>query len=605
VRFPGTDGIAGAGTDHAASCIPMRGGKGRRSPMLSASGMLADAMSGGPCIEARASFSAAWPHACVHRLQNFCRSCVRASGGERRLRRIFQAELNHFRHTPPAELRDKRQHEIDARRDATSGQDIAVLHDAAVIDDGAEDREQVPPRPMAGCAAASQKPGCAQNQRSRADRSQITRCRSKPDNLLEKEVVFDGGDAAAAGHQKHVARLDGGQVIQIREREAISGDRAPPQRSHSNVHVGRPREELVRTCEVELSHAVVHRHYYADRLGYRLSSSFNGQATPKVFDRKVTLPYYSAMKAIGCFTSPGFQMLDLAGPAAAFEAANGELESPCYRIHVLAADGGTVTNSLGMAVAASQLDDVALDTLVVIGGRIDPVLSASMLRRIVEASRRCRRVTSVCTGAFTLAAAGLLDTRRATTHWRYAARLQREYPSIRVEADRIFCRDGNVWTSAGITAGIDLALALIEEDHGFAVAKGVAQHLVVYHRRHGGQSQFAASVDLAPKNDRIAATLGYARDHIAEVLTVERLAEAAGMSLRQFSRAFRVQTGATPARVVERLRADLARGRIETTAEPVERIAEAVGFGGSENMRRAFIRIYGHPPQSIRRAVRS
>jgi len=154
VRFPGTDGIAGAGTDHAASCIPMRGGKGRRSPMLSASGMLADAMSGGPCIEARASFSAAWPHACVHRLQNFCRSCVRASGGERRLRRIFQAELNHFRHTPPAQLRDKRQHEIDARRDATSGQDIAVLHDAAVIDDGAEDREQVPPRPMAGCQAA-------------------------------------------------------------------------------------------------------------------------------------------------------------------------------------------------------------------------------------------------------------------------------------------------------------------------------------------------------------------------------------------------------------------------------------------------------------------
>jgi transcriptional regulator GlxA family with amidase domain len=163
----------------------------------------------------------------------------------------------------------------------------------------------------------------------------------------------------------------------------------------------------------------------------------------------------------------------------------------------------------------------------------------------------------------------------------------------------------DVWTSAGITAGIDLALALVEEDHGFAVAKGVAQHLVVYHRRHGGQSQFAASVDLAPKNDRIAAALGYARDHIAEVITVERLAKAVGMSLRQFSRAFRAQTGTTPARVVERLRADLARGRIETTAEPVERIAEAVGFGAAENMRRAFIRIYGRPPQSVRRAIRT
>jgi len=310
------------------------------------------------------------------------------------------------------------------------------------------------------------------------------------------------------------------------------------------------------------------------------------------------------MNTIGFMLSPGFQLLDFAGPASAFEAANDQLENPAYRLSVLAADEGTVTNSLGIATAAASLNNAGLDTLVVVGGRIDPPLSAGTLSRIVEASSRCRRVASVCTGAFIVAAAGLLDGRRATTHWRYAPRLQREYPSIRVEADRIFCRDGNVWTSAGITAGIDLALALIEEDHGFAVAKGVAQHLVVYHRRHGGQSQFAASVDLAPKNDRIAAALGYARDHIAEVLTVERLAESAGMSLRQFSRAFRTQTGTTPARVVERLRTDLARGRIETTIEPVERIAEAVGFGDAENMRRAFIRIYGQPPQSIRRTIR-
>jgi transcriptional regulator GlxA family with amidase domain len=325
----------------------------------------------------------------------------------------------------------------------------------------------------------------------------------------------------------------------------------------------------------------------------------------RLYGLKVKLPYDSAMKTIGFYVSPGFQMLDLAGPAAAFEAANGEIGHPAYRVHIVAADEGTVTNSLGIATAAASLDDAVLDTLVVIGGRIDPLLSAGTLSRIVEASSRCRRVASVCTGAFILAAAGLLDERRATTHWRQAARLQREYPAIRVEADRIFCRDGNVWTSAGITAGIDLALALIEEDHGFTIAKAVAQHLVVYHRRHGGQSQFAASVDLAPKNDRIAAALGYARDHIAGELPVERLAEAAGMSLRQFSRIFRSQTGSTPARVVERLRADLARGRIETTAEPVERIAEAVGFGAAENMRRAFIRIYGRPPQSVRRAIRT
>jgi transcriptional regulator GlxA family with amidase domain len=309
------------------------------------------------------------------------------------------------------------------------------------------------------------------------------------------------------------------------------------------------------------------------------------------------------MRAIGFYVSPDFQMLDLAGPAGAFEAANGELGSAAYRIHILAADAGAVTNTLGMATAAACLDDAVLDTLVVIGGP-NPLLSAVALSRLVDASNRCRRVASVCTGAFTLAAAGLLDGRRATTHWRYAARLQRDYPSIRVEADRIYCRDGNIWTSAGITAGIDLSLALIEEDHGFDIAKGVAQHLVVYHRRHGGQSQFAASVDLAPKNNRISAAICYARDHIAEALTLENLAEAVGMSRRQFSRAFRAQTGTTPARVVERLRADLARGRIESTTEPVERIAETVGFGDAENMRRAFIRIYGQPPQSIRRAIR-
>src|SRR6266446_1420944 len=241
-------------------------------------------------------------------------------------------------------------------------------------------------------------------------------------------------------------------------------------------------------------------------------------------------PMFRPMRTIGFYVSPGFQMLDLAGPAGAFEAANDQLENPVYRVHILAADKGAVTSSLGMATAAASLDDAVLDTLVVVGGPIDPPPSVGVQGRLVKASSRCRRVASVCTGAFALAAAGLLDGRRATTHWRYAARLQRDYPSVRVEADRIFCRDGNVWTSAGIAAGIDLALALIEGDHGFAIAKGVAQHLVVYHRRHGGQSQFAPSVDLAPENDRIAAAIGHARDHIAEALTVERLAEAVGMS---------------------------------------------------------------------------
>src|SRR5258705_11116569 len=187
------------------------------------------------------------------------------------------------------------------------------------------------------------------------------------------------------------------------------------------------------------------------------------------------------MRTVGFYVAPGFQMLDLAGPAGAFEAANDRLESPAYRLRVLAADKGAVTSSLGVAITAASLDEAVLDTLVVTGGRIDPLLSAGTLSHIVETSRRCRRVVSVCTGAFTLAAAGLLDGRRATTHWRFAARLQREYPSVRVEADRIFCRDGNVWTSACITAGIEFALALNEEDHCFRVAKGLYQNLICNH----------------------------------------------------------------------------------------------------------------------------
>src|SRR2546429_2558752 len=219
------------------------------------------------------------------------------------------------------------------------------------------------------------------------------------------------------------------------------------------------------------------------------------------------------MKAIGFYVFPGFQMLDFAGPAGAFEAANDQFESPAYRVHVLAADEGVVTNSLGMATTAASLGDAVVDTLVVTGGRIDPLLSAlsaGTLRRIVEASSRCRRVASVCTGAFALAAAGLFDGRRATTHWRYAARLQREYPSIRVEADRIFCRDGNVWTSAGITAGVELALGFVEEDPGFVITKGVAHDLLVYQRRYGGESQFSGSIEVGPQHDLIARSVGHA-----------------------------------------------------------------------------------------------
>jgi len=311
------------------------------------------------------------------------------------------------------------------------------------------------------------------------------------------------------------------------------------------------------------------------------------------------------MTTVGLFLTPAFQMLDLAGPSAAFECAMSSEGEPAYALLPVSLEGGPVRSSIGIDVATQRLDDVALDTVMVAGSSPDAVWTSAESSMFATAAARCERITSVCTGAFTLAAAGLLDGRRATTHWKYAARLQREYPAIRVEMDRIYCRDGKLWTSAGVTAGIDLALALIEKDQGFDTARNVARHLVVYHRRLGGQSQFAAGDEVRTENDRIALALAFARDHIAEPFTVALLANAAGMGERQFSRVFRMQTGTTPARAVERIRADVARGRIESGNEPIERIAQIVGFGDAERMRRTFLRVYGLPPQAFRRASKA
>ena len=227
---------------------------------------------------------------------------------------------------------------------------------------------------------------------------------------------------------------------------------------------------------------------------------------------------------------------------------------------------------------------------------------------MVDFTRRAavtaRRVASVCTGAFILAAAGLLDGRAATTHWRHAAALQRHYPRVRVDGDRIFIRDGAVWTSAGITAGIDLALALIEADLGRDTARAAAGQLVVYHRRPGGQSQFSELLALDPPSDRIRQALGFARAHLHEPLPVERLASAACLSPRQFGRAFLAETGQTPAKAIERLRAEAARLRLESSQEPIELIARDVGFADPERMRRSFLRVFGQPPQALRRVAR-
>ncbi|NYE28605.1 transcriptional regulator GlxA family with amidase domain [Rhodanobacter sp. K2T2] len=217
---------------------------------------------------------------------------------------------------------------------------------------------------------------------------------------------------------------------------------------------------------------------------------------------------------------------------------------------------------------------------------------------------RALRVASVCTGAFLLAETGLLDGRRATTHWRYAAQLQSLFPRTRVEGDSIYITDGHIWTSAGIASGIDLALAMIEKDVGLEVARAVSRLLVVPFRRPGGQSQFSAMSQMEPESDRIRIALNFAREHLAEALPVDRLADAARLSLRQFGRAFRRETGETPAKAIERLRVESARLRLQDGSEPIEQIALAVGFADPERMRRAFIKLHGHPPQSIRRESR-
>jgi transcriptional regulator GlxA family with amidase domain len=302
---------------------------------------------------------------------------------------------------------------------------------------------------------------------------------------------------------------------------------------------------------------------------------------------------------------PGFELLDLSGPLCAYNVAT-ELHGAHYAVTVISARGGSVVSNSGVSVGTQPAPcGRHIDTLVVVGGPANYALESDLetITLINDLAPQAHRIVSVCTGAFLLAAAGLLDGCRATTHWRYAGTLQTRFPKVRVDADRIFVKDGDIWTSAGITSGIDLTLALIEEDCGTELSKAVARDLVVYHRRPGGQSQFSKILDLEPISGRVKDALSFAREHLHEPLPVDRLAEAARVSSRQFARLFRNETGDTPARAVERIRAEAALPRVEEGSEPIEVIASSVGFGDMERMRRTFVRIYGQPPQALRRAT--
>ncbi|HET6606461.1 MAG TPA: helix-turn-helix domain-containing protein, partial [Rhodopila sp.] len=246
--------------------------------------------------------------------------------------------------------------------------------------------------------------------------------------------------------------------------------------------------------------------------------------------------------------------------------------------------------------------DAALDTLLVAGGPgVGGACSDSdLVGWLRDRSRHARRVVSVCTGAFLLAAAGILDGRRAVTHWSYCAALSRQYPAVRVETDPIFVRDGPVWTSAGVTAGIDLALALVEDDLGRDVALAVARYLVMFLKRPGGQAQFSAALSLQAADDRFGALHDWINAHLAGDLSLPVLAERAGMSNRSFSRHYTESTGVTPGRAVERLRVEAARRMLAETATPVKRISQKCGFGSEETMRRSFLRLLSATPQDYR-----
>jgi transcriptional regulator GlxA family with amidase domain len=310
-------------------------------------------------------------------------------------------------------------------------------------------------------------------------------------------------------------------------------------------------------------------------------------------------------------TYPRITALDLVGPHEVFTAAaeiarrtGGDPEA--YSASVAAVTAGPVRTTRGPAIVADRaLASVrgAIDTLIVVGGEgaEDAAQDAHLVDWVRRAAPRSRRVASVCSGAFVLAAAGLLDGRRATTHWAACARLARAHPLVTVEPDPIFVADGNVWTSAGVTAGMDLALALVEADLGREVALLTARQLVLFVQRSGGQAQFSAQLgaQLAERDPLRELQISIA-EHPDGDYRVERLASRVAMSPRHFARVFRAEVGCSPAAYVERARIEVARRLLETTALPVDGVARAAGFGTVETMRRAFARRVGASPTEYR-----
>ncbi|MEX3772993.1 GlxA family transcriptional regulator [Pseudomonas sp. MYb118] len=308
------------------------------------------------------------------------------------------------------------------------------------------------------------------------------------------------------------------------------------------------------------------------------------------------------MHSVALVVYPNFQSLSLS-LGSVFECANLFRGEPAYEFHLVSETGGAVMCSQGFSVNTTPMRAEGYDT-VIVSGYLEYHLPETHLQEFVKAaSAQSRRVVALCTGVFVLAEAGLLEGKRAATHWLHAPAFKKRYPEIPMEEDKLFLVDGQIWTGAGMTAGVDLALAMVENDLGSDLARRVARKLVIYQRRGSEQSQLSALLELDPKSDRVQLAMAYARENLTDDLSVEALAAVARLSPRQFSRVFREETGQTPAKAIESLRVEAARIMMETSRHPIEVIARESGFGDRERMRQAFLRAFGQPPQAMQNAL--
>lgn len=311
-------------------------------------------------------------------------------------------------------------------------------------------------------------------------------------------------------------------------------------------------------------------------------------------------------KTIHVLAFANVQLLDVTGPLQVFASANDIARQqglpPPYAPVVIASGGGAVMSSAGLALLAEPLPKQGSDTLIIAGGW--GVYSAAedeaLVAWVCEHAAACRRVSSVCTGAFLLAASGWLDGRRVVTHWTRCEQLAQMHPRLRVEPNPIFINDGPVWTSAGVTAGIDLSLAMVEEDLGRTMALEVARQLVVFLKRPGGQSQFSVTLSLQKEGSRFDELHAWISENLTMDLGIPTLALQAGMSERSFVRHYRADTGQTPARAIELIRVETARRLLSDTGLPIKRVAVQCGFGSEETLRRSFLRAMGVTPQAYR-----